>query len=102
LQGVLGGVLPAGAGGGARQIAIENVGNDAVTCRVECLTDDGVAFQYDLTLKSGESREARELPSSGRFAVKVQVDGADAAAEFASPTDVIVQVVPGDCEVAAA
>ncbi|MEZ3144897.1 hypothetical protein [Halobaculum sp. MBLA0143] len=100
LEGVIGGVLSNG-GGGARQIAIENVGDESVTCRVECLTDDGVEFQYDLTLDSGESREARELPGNSRFAVKVQVDAADAAAEFDSPTDVIVQVVPGDCEVAA-
>lgn len=101
LEGLIGSAL-SGGGGGARQIAIENVGNESVTCRVECLTDDGVEFQYDLTLDSGESREARELPGSGRFAVKVQVSDADAAAEFGSPTDVIVQVVPGDCEVAAA
>ena len=101
LEGVLAGVIPAG-GGGARRIAIENVGNEAVTCRVKCLTDDGVEFQYDLTLDGGESRESRELPGSGRFAVKVQMDDADAAAEFGNPTDVIVQVVPGDCEVAAA
>ncbi len=92
----------AGGGGGNRQITLENVGDDTVTCRVECLTDDGVVFQYDLTLKQDESREARELPTSGRFAVKVEVDGATAAEEFADPTDVIVQVVAGDCEVAAA
>jgi hypothetical protein len=99
LEGLLG---AAGGGGGSRQITLENVGDDTVTCRVECLTDDGVQFQYDLTLKQNESREARELPASGRFAVKVEVDGANAAEEFASATDVVVQVVPGDCEVAAA
>lgn len=102
LEGVVGGLLgAAGSGGGNRQITLENVGNDTVTCRVECLTDDGVQFQYDLTLKDGERREAQELPATGRFAVKVEVDGASAAEEFPSPTDVIVQVVPGDCEVAA-
>jgi hypothetical protein len=104
LEGVVGGVLgaAAGGGGGSRQITLENVGDDTVTCRVECLTDDGVQFQYDLTLKQNESREARELPASGRFAVKVEVDGANAAEEFASATDVIVQVAPGECVVAAA
>lgn len=103
LEGVVGGVLgAAGGGGGSRQITLENVGGDTVTCRVECLTDDGVQFQYDLTLKQNESREARELPASGRFAITVEVDGASTAEEFASATDVIVQVAPGDCGVAAA
>jgi len=102
LLGPLEGVLGAAGGGGSRQITLENVGGDTVTCRVECLTDDGVEFQYDLTLKQNESREARELPASGRFAITVEVDGASAAEEFASATDVIVQVAPGDCGVAAA
>jgi|GEM_PF-2474374 len=102
LEEVAGGLLgAAGSRDGNRQITLENVGDDTVTCRVECLTDDGVQFQYDLTLKDGERREAQELPASGRFAVKVEVDGADAAEEFPDATDVTVQVVPGDCEVAA-
>ncbi|MFB6177248.1 MAG: right-handed parallel beta-helix repeat-containing protein [Halobaculum sp.] len=89
-------------GGGTRTIALANVDSETVTCRVQCRTNDGVQFQYDLTLKGGEQREAKELPGSGPFEISVQVDDADVAETFEQATDVIVRVVAGDAEVVAA
>jgi pectinesterase len=91
-----------GGGGGNRTIALANVGNETVTCRVQCQTNAGTQFQYDLTLKSGEQREATELPATGPYKVSVQVGDVGAEQTFQDATDVIVRVVSNDAEVVAA
>lgn len=91
-----------GGGGGTRTIALANVDDETVTCRVQCRTNDGVQFQYDLTLKGGEQREAKELPSGGPFEISVEVGDSDVAETFEQATDVIVRVVAGDAEVVSA
>lgn len=102
LLALVGVIDAAGGGGGTRTIALANVDDETVTCRVQCRTNDGVQFQYDLTLKGGEQREAKELPGSGPYEVSVQVGDADVAETFEQATDVIVRVVAGDAEVVSA
>lgn len=106
LEGVVGSLLAAvgvlDGGGGNRIIALSNEDQASVTCRVQCRTNDGVQFQYDLTLASGEQREAPELPASGPFEITVQVGDVDVTETFESATDVIVRVVSNDAEVVAA
>ncbi|MFB6242730.1 MAG: hypothetical protein ABEH80_01410 [Halobaculum sp.] len=83
-------------------IKLENVDSETVTCRVVCRTEAGVQFQYDLTLKSGESRQARELPDNGPFEVVVRVGDTTANHQFEGPADASVRVVSDDAEVAPA